>query len=116
MTTSNTSEANLWNMLCHLSSLAGFVIPFGNLIAPIVIWAIKKNEIPSVDIHGKESINFQITVTIASIIAAVLCLVIIGFVLLPIILVAWIVLVIIASMKANNGESYTYPFSIRLIK
>lgn len=110
------SEANTWNMLCHLSSLFGFVIPFGNIVGPLVVWAIKKQEIPSVDVHGKESINFQITVTIVGIIAGFLCFVLIGFLLLPLILIAWVVFTIIASMKANNGEDYRYPFNIRLVK
>lgn len=112
----NSSESNMWSMLCHLSSLSGFVVPFGNLIGPIVIWAIKKNEMPSVDAHGKESINFQITVTIASIIAAILCFVLIGFVLLPIILIGWVILTVIAGIKANDGELYRYPLTIRFIK
>lgn len=116
MSETSSSEANLWSMLCHLSSLLGFVIPFGNLVGPIVVWAIKRQEIPAVDAHGKESLNFQITVTIAAIIAGILCFVIIGFILLPIILLAWVILTIIASVKANAGESYKYPFTLRLVK
>ena len=103
-------------MLCHLSSLLGFVIPFGNIVGPLVIWALKKQEFPTVDSHGKESLNFQITLTIAGIIAAILCFVLIGFLLLPAILLAWVILTVIASIKANNGELYQYPFTIRLIK
>lgn len=115
-TTPPSSEANLWNMLCHLSSLLGFVIPFGNIVGPLVIWALKRQEIPSVDVHGKESLNFQITITIAAVVAGVLCFVLIGFILLPIVVLAWVILAIIASIKANSGEDYRYPLTLRLIK
>ena len=71
------SQARMWNMLCHLSALAGFVIPFGNILGPLIIWQIKKNEFPSVEIHGKASLNFQITVFIA-----VLAAIFAGFVLM----------------------------------
>jgi uncharacterized Tic20 family protein len=58
------SQARMWNMLCHLSALAGFIgIPFGNILGPLIVWQIKKNEFPSVDVHGKAALNFQITVT-----------------------------------------------------
>ena len=61
------SQARTWNMLCHLSALAGFIgIPFGNILGPLLVWQIKKNEIPSVEVHGKAAMNFQITATIAA--------------------------------------------------
>ena len=59
------SQARTWNMLCHLSALAGFIIPFGNILGPLLVWQIKKNEIPSTNVHGKAALNFQITVVIA---------------------------------------------------
>src|SRR6516162_5836973 len=56
------NQVRLWNMLCHLSALAGLLaIPFANVLAPLIIWQIKKNEFPSVEIHGKASVNFQLT-------------------------------------------------------
>jgi uncharacterized Tic20 family protein len=63
-TGSSNKDANLWAMLCHLSALVGFVIPFGNIIAPLVIWTIKKDEFDLVNDQGKEAINFQISITI----------------------------------------------------
>ena len=71
---------------------------------------------PSVNEHGKESVNFQISMTIFTIIAALSTLLLIGFVLLPAIVVLNIVLVIIAGVKAANGEFYRYPLTIRFIK
>ena len=102
-------------MFAHLSALVGFLIPFGNLIAPLIIWQMKKDD-PFVDSQGKEAVNFQITVSIAGIVAAILTVVLIGLLLLPVIAIGSLVLVIIAGLKANEGEDYQYPFALRLIK
>jgi hypothetical protein len=104
-----------WDILCHISALAGFVVPLGNILGPLIIWLIKRREIPSVDAHGKESLNFQISVLIYMAISAVLMLVLIGIVLMIVVGVAAIVLVVIASVKASNGELYRYPLTIRFI-
>ena len=65
---SSESQARTWNMFCHLSALAGYIgVPFGNVIGPLIVWQIKKNEIPSVDAHGKAALNFQITVLLAGV-------------------------------------------------
>lgn len=104
-----------WGMICHLSSLAGFVVPFGNIIAPLVIWVMKKDESRFVDHHGKEAINFQISVTIYTFIAAISIIVLLGIVLLPAVLIFDLVLTIIAAIKANDGAYYRYPLTIRLV-
>ena len=101
---------------CHFLAFAGFMIPIGNIIGPLVLWAIKKDEMPSVNEHGKESVNFQISMTIYTIIAALSTFILIGFVLLPAVVVLNIVLVISAGVKAANGEFYRYPLTIRFIK
>ena len=108
-------DEKMWAMMCHLSALAGFVIPFGNVIAPLVIWILKKEEFPHVDDQGKEALNFQISMTIYFIVAAFLILVAIGMVILPILGIFWLIMIIIASIKANDGEKYRYPFTIRLV-
>ena len=113
---SPSAEERQWAMFAHLSALVGFLIPFGSVIAPLVIWQIKKNEMPFVDDQGKEALNFQITVLIAAVIGIVLCFVLIGLLLLPIIGLAALILTIIGGIKANNGEAYRYPFALRLIK
>jgi len=118
------SRARMWNMLCHLSALSIFIgIPFGNLLGPLIFWQLKKNEFPSVDIHGKAALNFQISVTIVFFCGVVvafplhfLCL---GFLLIPVVALiglAGIVFAIIAAIKANNGEDYQYPWSLELVK
>lgn len=108
-------DENMWGMLCHLSALAGFVIPFGNIIAPLVIWMLKKDEFPHVDDQGKESLNFQISLTIYVIVGAILVLIAIGFLILLFLAVYGLVMIVIASIKANEGVKYRYPFTIRLI-
>lgn len=106
-----------WAMICHLSALAGFVIPFGNVIGPLVVWLMKKDTMPLVDQHGKESLNFQITVTIAAIICILLMFVIIGIFLIFIVGLGALVMTIIAGIKVANGDlNYKYPFALRLIK
>ncbi len=108
-------DEKMWGMLCHLSALAGFVIPFGNIIAPLVIWMLKKDEFPHVDDQGKESLNFQISLTIYVIVGAILVLIAIGFLILLFLAVYGLVMIVIASIKANEGVKYRYPFTIRLI-
>ena len=106
-----------WAMICHLSALAGFVIPFGNLIGPLVVWLMKKDTMPLVDQHGKEALNFQITVTIAALVCVLLMLVIIGVFLIFIVGIGALVMTIIAGIKVANGDlGYKYPFALRLIK
>jgi uncharacterized Tic20 family protein len=108
-------EQKQWAFFAHLAALLGFVVPFGNLIGPLVVWQLKKNEMPFVDDQGKEAVNFQITVCLALIVSFVLMLVLIGFVLLPIVAIAALVLTIIGAVKANDGIAYRYPFTLRLI-
>jgi len=108
-------DEKMWGMLCHLSALAGFVIPFGNIIGPLVIWMLKKDEFPHVDDQGKESLNFQISLMIYIIAAAILIIIAVGILLLIFLAVYGLVMIIIASLKANDGEKYRYPFTIRLI-
>jgi uncharacterized Tic20 family protein len=119
----NEAQARTWNMLCHLSALAGFIIPFGNVLGPLLVWQIKKNEIPSVDVHGKAALNFQLTVLIAVLVgfaaALLLSFVCVGFLLFPLVILiglAGLIFAIIAGIKANNGEDYKYPYSLNLVK
>ncbi|TXH10386.1 MAG: DUF4870 domain-containing protein [Gammaproteobacteria bacterium] len=103
-------------MFAHLASLVGIVIPLGTILGPLVVWLVKKDTMPFVDDQGKEAVNFNITVLIAVIVSGLLTLVLIGFVLLFAVGIAWLVLTIMAAMKANEGAAYRYPFTLRLIK
>ncbi len=110
-------EAKSWAMYCHLAGLGWLVIPLvGNIVAPLIFWQYKKDNYPFVDQHGKEAMNFQISMTIYFAVAIGLCFMCIGAFLLPAVAVVDLVLLIIAAVKAANGEMYKYPLTIRFIK
>ena len=109
-------EQRTWAMLCHLSALAGFIIPMGSLIGPLVVWLVKKEEMPLVAEHGLKSINFQITMLIAYIICFILMFAVIGLILLPIVAIFSFIMVVVGAIKANDGKPFSYPFSLNLIK
>lgn len=115
ITTTSNDERN-WAMFCHLGALAGVIIPLGNLLVPLVLWLMKKQEMPLVAEQGKESLNFQITIVIGFAISIVLTFVLIGFLLIFILGILDIVFVIVAAVKVSEGMNYKYPFALRLIK
>jgi uncharacterized Tic20 family protein len=106
----HTDEEKTLALLSHVLCL---VVSF---IAPLIIWLMKKDQSSYVAEHAKESLNFQISIAIYSFVAGILCLVVIGFVLLPAIGIFALVVIILATMKAYNGEMYRYPLTLRLIK
>ena len=102
--------------MCHLSALAGFVIPgAGHILGPLIVWLVKRGESAEIDAHGKEALNFQISMLIYNVVAGILCLIVIGFVLLAVLHVLNVVFVIIASLRASEGQIYRYPLTLRLI-
>ena len=105
-----------WIVLCHASALLGLFFHFlGHIFGPLIVWLVKRGESTEIDAHGKESLNFQLSMLIYDAVAAILCLVLIGF---PILILLWVlntVFVIIASVKASEGQLYRYPFTIRFI-
>jgi len=113
MTENKSSSIAMW---CHLSAFAGFIIPFGNLLGPLFVWLWKKDEDSLVDDQGKESLNFQISILIYSIVAGILTLVFIGFILLIAIGLFAAIQVIIAAIQADKGTKYRYPVCIRVVK
>lgn len=108
-------EEKTFSMLCHLSALAGIIIPFGHILGPLVVWLIKKDQYPEVDRQGKAALNFQISATIYLMIAGILVLLLIGFVLLALVGIFALVCTIIASVKSANAEKFDYPLSINII-
>jgi uncharacterized Tic20 family protein len=110
-------KARQWAMICHASALVTFLgFAFGNILIPLIIWLVKRDEHPFIDENGKESLNFQISMTIYGVIAGFLVFVLVGFALLAVLLVADLILVIIATLRADKGETYRYPFTIRFLK
>jgi len=105
-----------WAMLLHFSVFAGYIIPVAGLIAPILIWQLKKGEMPELDAHGKMVLNFMITMLIYSLIAFVLLFVVVGVFLYIALGIMGIVFPIIGGIKANNGELWKYPLVIQIVK
>ena len=116
-TSTSSRDVRTWNVLCHATALAGFFVPWaGHILGPLIVWLAKRGDSSEIDEHGKESLNFQISMLIYNVIAGVLCLVLIGFIILPILHILNLVLVIVASIQASEGKFYRYPLTIRLIK
>ena len=111
-------DARLWATLCHLAALAALlpVVPgVGLVIGPLIVWLIKREQYPFVDEQGREAVNFQLTMLIYALIATATCI------LIPLVLILAVVdfvYVIIAAIRANDGEHYRYPYPliIRFIK
>jgi uncharacterized protein len=115
-TVAEPADARNWAMGCHLSALAGLIVPLGNIIGPLVCWLVKRDQSPLVDRNGKEALNFQLSMTIYSIISALLIFVLIGIPLLFVVAILDVVFAIIAAVKTSNGEEYRYPLTIRFFR
>ncbi|MEE9226507.1 MAG: DUF4870 domain-containing protein [Acidobacteriota bacterium] len=104
-------------MVCHIISLVGLMgNGIGFFLGPLIVWLIKREDHPFIDRQGKEAVNFQLTMILAFLVSAILCLVVIGFLFIFILAVLIIVLPIIAAVKANEGKEFEYPFAIRFIR
>ena len=103
-------------VVMHLLGFAGFVFPFGNIIAPLILWLVKRAQSPLLDRTGKEVVNFQISYTIYAAVAGLLCFVLVGFLILPALFILWVVFMVIAAIKTGNGEEFRYPLTIRLLQ
>lgn len=104
---------NSYLMLMHLSQFAGIIIPLAGFFVPILMWITNKETNANVDMHGKNILNFMISFTIY---AAIFAITVIGIPLAIVVGILFVVLVILASVKANNGEYWKYPFTIQFIK
>jgi uncharacterized Tic20 family protein len=111
-----TPEEKTWGMFAHLSALAGLVVPLGNLIGPLIVWLMKKDQMPFVNDQGKESLNFQIMISILLLISIALACFVIGFFLIPIVLVFQIIFEIVGGVQAQKGIAYRYPINFRIIR
>ena len=109
-------QVRMWGMIMHLSQLANFLLPVAGIVAPIVIWQIKKNEMPELDIHGKIIVNWLLSSLIYGVLCFFLVFALIGLFLLPALAVLGIVFPIIGGIKANSGEVWKYPLTIPFIR
>ncbi|NLP58245.1 DUF4870 domain-containing protein [Lutibacter sp. B1] len=121
-----TQNDKNYSTILHLSTFFGWFFPFGNIIAPLIMWIAKKNDSDFIDDHGKAALNFQLSLTLYSFLLAILIIPItiltLGLGLVAVILgiipaiILTLIFVITASIKASNGELYDYPFTIEFIK
>lgn len=116
------SDVRTWAILAHAAAFAGFFIPLGNVLGPLLVWAIKRDESRFIAENGQESLNFQITWTVLTVaIGFVVWIFALGggglfaFALLGIVGVVWLILVVIAIIRASENEVYKYPFSLKLV-
>ncbi len=110
-----TQERN-WATGLHFCALSIYVgIPLGNIIAPLVIWLMKKDSMPSVDVAGKAVLNFNISVAIYFLVAIPFVFILIGIPLLIALIAFHVVFTILAGLAANRGDAFTYPLAIRFI-
>lgn len=111
----SSKEAQNWAMYTHLAGLIGsFVgVNIGGVLGALIFWLIKRDQSDFIDTHGREALNFQISFLIWTWVTAALCFLFIGFLLLPVVIIAGIVLPILACGAASRGEHYRYPLTIR---
>jgi uncharacterized Tic20 family protein len=119
---SGTNDERMWAMLAHISALSAFITGIGCVLGPLIVWLIKRETMPFVDEQGKEALNFNITAVIVVVALWIFTILTIGIgalITVPVGLVlflGWFVLTIVAAVKANSGEHYRYPVSLRLVK
>src|SRR5438105_8465748 len=115
-TPASSSDVRTWCVLAHATALVGFLVPVaGHIVGPLIVWLAKRHDSPEIDAHGKESMNFQISMLIWNAIAAILIIVLIGIPILILLHILNIIFVIVASIQASEGKLYRYPLAIRLI-
>jgi uncharacterized Tic20 family protein len=105
-----------WSMLCHLSAFAGFFFPFGSIIGPLICWLSKRDESAWVNLNGRTSLNFQLSILLYMVLVIPLCFIIIGFPIIFMLLTLKVICVTIASIKAAKGELFRYPMVIPFIQ
>ncbi|HAB19708.1 MAG TPA: DUF4870 domain-containing protein [Verrucomicrobiota bacterium] len=115
--TSTVGPARSWEVGCHVAAFSGFVTGIGWIIGPLIVWLLKREEYPSVDAHGKEELNFQLSVLLYQFCLLVGGLLTCGLTIpvLVVVGVAQLVLMIIASVQASSGVLYRYPLTIRFL-
>jgi uncharacterized Tic20 family protein len=111
----SADERNL-AMLAHLSGLAGLLVPFGNIIAPLVIWRIERERSPFVAEQSLESLNFNISVMLAGLVCGALVLIGIGVLLGVLLVIGWIISTILGALRAAEGHHFRHRFTLRLVQ
>ena len=108
-------DERTYSTLMHLSILAHSLLPVMAFLIPLIMWLVKKDESGYINDHGREAVNFQISLGLYNIIASVLIFVLIGFPLLIALQIFSVVAMILAAIASNRGELYRYPMTIRFL-
>lgn len=112
-----TENERTWGMLAHLAALVGLIVPLvGNVVAPWLVWLTKRDQSAFVGEQARESLNFNISVSLAAIVCSLLVLVFIGVLLGMALFIVWLAFTLTAAIRASEGVNYHYPFSLRLVK
>ena len=111
-----TPDEKQMGLFLHLSQLANLLIPFAGIVAPIIIWQTQKDKMPALDAHGKMVTNWLISSLIYWVVSGVLAIVLIGFLGMLALIIMGIAFPIMGGIKANNGEFWEYPLTIKFIK
>ena len=115
--TSPTQDERTWGMFAHLSAFAVFIFPVGgNIIAPLIIWLTRRETSAFVEQEAKEALNFNITVALGGIVCGMLTFAGIGVPLGLVLFLGWLVMTVVAAVKATEGSGYRYPISVRFVK
>jgi uncharacterized Tic20 family protein len=107
--------ARQWAVLLHLSQFAGYIVPLAGFAAPVIIWQLKKDELPGIDEHGRIVVNWIISEIIYGLVAGLLVILLIGIPLLVVLGVLGVIFPIIGAIKAGEGVAWKYPMSLTLV-
>jgi uncharacterized Tic20 family protein len=110
-----TPDERSWGMLAHLSAFVGVILPCGNVLAPLLIWLARRERSAFVADQAREALNFNITVLVGVLVCYALTWILIGFLLFAVLGLTWLILTIVAAIRANEGVRYRYPFALRLV-
>ena len=112
----SNSEERTWGAIAHLGSFATTIVPFGNVLLPLILMLVKKDESPFIEAQAKEALNFQLSIMVVAIGCIPLIFIGIGILLLIGLAVLDFVACIIAAIKASEGKQFRYPLNFRWIK
>ena len=110
-----TGDERTWGMLAHLSALLGMIVPFGNVIAPFLIWRARRDQSAFVGEHAREALNFNLSVLLGVAVCYILTWLLIGLLLLAVLVIVWFALSLRAAVRASEGYVYRYPLAFRFV-
>lgn len=111
-----TDDDRTWGAVAHLSALSGLLIPFGSMLGPLLVWRTRGQRTAFVGDQALEALNFNISVALALVTCLILVWLFVGILLTSVLVIYWIIMTVVATLKAGEGHSYRYPITLRLIK